>query len=36
MTGINTVLIDDEQDALDSLEILLGDYEQVNVHKKNN
>ncbi len=34
MTGINTVLIDDEQDALDSLEILLGEYEQVNIIKK--
>ncbi len=34
MTKINTALIDDEQDALDTLEILLKEYPQVNIIKK--
>lgn len=34
MNKINTILIDDEQEALDSLEILLGAFNQINIVKK--
>lgn len=34
MTKINTVLVDDEEEALDSLEILLSEYSQINIVRK--
>jgi two-component system LytT family response regulator len=34
MTKINTLLVDDEQEALDSLEILLNEYSNINILKK--
>ncbi|SDX77569.1 two component transcriptional regulator, LytTR family [Lutibacter oricola] len=34
MPNINTILVDDEQDALDSLEILLSEYPQIKTLKK--
>ena len=34
MNKLNTILVDDEQEALDSLEILLSDFEQIQILKK--
>ncbi len=34
MTKINTILVDDEQEALDSLEILLNEYSDIKILKK--
>ena len=34
MPLINAILVDDEQNALDSLEILLSEYSQIKILKK--